>query len=30
MMSVWHLRWVAPVAASMDALVMALIAGGDR
>lgn len=30
MMSVWHLVWIVPVAASMGALVMALIAGGDR
>lgn len=30
MMSVWHLVWIVPVAASMGALVMAVIAGGDR
>lgn len=30
MMSVWHLCWVVPVAASVGALVMAIVAGGDR
>ena len=30
MMNVWHLLWIIPVAASVGALVMAVIAGGDR
>jgi hypothetical protein len=29
MMSVWHLLWVVPVAASVGALMMAVVIGGD-
>lgn len=29
-MSVWHLVWIVPVAASVGAVVMALIAGGKE
>ena len=30
MMSVWHLLWIVPLAASMGALVMAIVAVNNR
>lgn len=29
MMNIWHLLWIAPVAASVGALMMAVVIGGD-
>lgn len=29
MMSIWHLLWIVPVAASVGALLMAVVIGGD-
>ena len=29
MMSIWHLLWIVPVAASVGALMMAVVIGGD-
>ena len=30
MMNVWHLLWIIPVAASLGAVALAVIVGGDR